>query len=235
VTDRSISPPSSVRRRWQWWWLAVFVVALVLLHAPLLRSCTQLVSVQERLPPHVDAVLIYEGDDRHAAAAQWIKSGFAKTILLPRRLAERNVAFGIIPPRDLFDRSQLLALQIKDESIHYLDGEGPLGEWRFLRLLGTWLNNHPGSQAVVLCKKFDSRRVRHAIGRVLPVTDSQRVHVKGLPSLDYDDRYWWRSRRGAVDMFDSLLAQAYARCVGEDQDEPISWDVDAFEKGLQHR
>src|SRR5688500_6341876 len=99
------------RRRW---WCAVIVVVLVLFHARLLRLCTRFVSTHEELPVQIDAVLLYDGDNRHAVAAHWVNSGRAQTILLPRRMPDRNVATGVIAPRDEFCRKQLLELAVKD-------------------------------------------------------------------------------------------------------------------------
>jgi hypothetical protein len=59
--------------------------------------------------------------------------------------------------------------------------------------------------------------------------------VQGLPSLAYDERLWWRSRSAAVRLFNSLLSLAYARGVGEDLDEPVTWDADAYVRGMQRR
>jgi hypothetical protein len=70
---------------------------------------------------------------------------------------------------------------------------------------------------------------------VLSDTDSQRVYVLGLPSSAYDEQNWWRSRRGAVSMFESLMQEVYARCAGEDEDDPVTFDVDAMEESLGRR
>jgi hypothetical protein len=208
---------------------------LAVLHAPILRLSTRLVSVQEPLPGQVDAVFLYSGDNRHAVAARWFKSNHAHTILLPRRLATRNVALGIVPPRDVFSRQALLELAVEDGAIHGLENPQPRGEWRFARLLDEWLQDHSMASVVVLCDNFESRYVRYVMNAVLSDTDSQRVYVLGLPSSAYDEQNWWRSRRGAVSMFESLMQEVYARCAGEDEDDPVTFDVDAMEESLGRR
>jgi hypothetical protein len=221
--------------KWRWWWLLAFPLVTLVFHASLLRYCTKLAIIDEPLPAHVEAVLIEGGDNRHDFAATWVKSGFAKTILLARPMADRNVASGVVPPEDFFDRQTLLELEVPEEAIQCLDDERLRGQWRFARLLGVWLRDHPGAKVVVLCDQFESRLTRYALNRVLPGEDAQRVAVHGLPSLAYDERLWWRSRLATINLFNSVLSMAFARRVGEDPDEPVTWDVDAYEKGIQRQ
>jgi len=221
--------------KWRRWWLLAIPLSMLVFYAPLLRCCTILAVVHEPLPAQVEAVLIEGGDNRHDVAAGWVKSGFARTILLARRMADRNVASGVVPPEDFFTREKLLELEVPDRAIQCLDDERPRGQWRFVRLLGVWLRDHPGAKVVVLCDQFESRLTRYALDRVLPGGDAQRVYVHGLPSLAYDERVWWRSRPAAVNLFDSVLSLAYARGVGEDPDEPVTWSVDSYEKGIERR
>jgi len=213
----------------------VVALLLFLFYSQLLRLFTQLVTIQEDLPSRVDAVLVFEGDDRHAMAARWVNSGYAGQALLQRRSPERNVLMGVLPPRDFLDRKKLLELDVNETSIQCLDDDRSRGEWRHLRLLDKWLREHPEAKVVILCERFDSRWTRFAVSRVLSPQDAKRVFVHGLASLAYDERTWWRSRRGAVQLFESCLEQAYVRWAGEDPDEPVTWDLDAFERGLVAR
>jgi hypothetical protein len=238
--DSASSPLARRRSAGRFVSLAVVAILVLVFHAPLLRLVLAIVIVHEPLPARVDAVLLYrDGDDRHGVAAGWFRHGFITTILLPRELPNRNVALGILPAKDTFDRQRLEDLGVSSATIYCLDTESLdphyRGEWRFARLLGDWLQTHPESTAVVLCRRFETRLTRQIIRRVLPPEAAQRTYVHGLPSLAYDERTWWRSRQASVQMFHALLGLAYAQCAGEDLVEPITWDVDTLERQLIQR
>jgi hypothetical protein len=190
---------------------------------------------EERLPDRVSAVVVYSGENQHAVAAQWLDSRRADMLLLPRPVPTRNVQAGIVAPSDVYSRNKLLQLHVSEPAIRTLEDPHQVGEWKYARLLKEWLAEHPEKTTVVLCRRLDSRRTRYSLNQVLSSAEARRVYVLGLPSLDYDEQRWWRSRAGAVNLFQAGLDLVYARLHGEDVDPPVSWDVDAFERGLQPR
>jgi hypothetical protein len=153
---------------------------------------------------------------------------------LPRRFPDRNQTLGILEPFDVYSRQTLIQLGVPENAIETLDNHDQFGEWKYVRLLRTWLEQHPEATAVVFCDRFHSRETRYAIRHVLTANQRHRVQVYALPSRSYDEQRWWRSRRGAVDYFNALIGLMYASCVGEDPDQPLTWNVDDFEWRLGH-
>lgn len=213
-------------------WLVLFLGTLVLAHAPLLRIATTALTVQDALPQKASAVLVSSGDDRYRIAADWVQRGTVSKILLPTPLPGRNVAMGIIPSDDVLSRKHLHAIGIPDSAFEHLENVGFRGDWRDIRLLGCWLIEHPNATVIVLCGQLESRRTRYLLDRLLSKGDASRVYVHGIPSRTFEEHRWWSSRAGARQVFSSLLGSAYDRSVGEDRQEPITWDIDAYERGL---
>jgi hypothetical protein len=59
-----------------------------------------------------------------------------------------------------------------------------------------------------------------------------RVRILGLPSRQYDETNWWKSRIGLRALFCEYVSLLYAWCRGENVPERPVWDPDAYERLL---
>ena len=101
--------------------------------------------------------------------------------------------------------------------------------------LTEWLDQHADSSILLLCDRFESRRVRSILDQVLPESQSERVRIVGLADRRFDETDWWQSRTGVKSFVDAMLALMHIYAVGLPPVESHSWDPLEYERRLGER
>jgi uncharacterized SAM-binding protein YcdF (DUF218 family) len=199
--------------RWLWrlGWLALFGVlclALYLCRAQLLLWAGQFLDVSD--PPRgSDYVLVLGGgcETRPFVAAALVKSGRARTVLVPTTGQLTQATASLVPPEHEIIRRVLVARGVPADSIVLLPGavSSTLDEARALR---EFLDEHPDSTVAVVTHPFHTRRARVLFGRVLGPRLSQ-LHFVTAPAESYGANNWWQTENGTVAYLSEYVKLAY--------------------------
>lgn len=173
-----------------------------------------------------------DGDRCYAQAARLYREDTSRHILLMEPKPSRLVQIGAVSRFEPVARRQLAARGVPHSVVTSVDGE-PETHWDEVRLLGAWLNEHPGSDVLLLCDRLGSRRWRYLLDTVLQPHHASRVGILALRNRKFDETNWWKSRRGAKSIFYAYVALTYAFCSGEPVPRAESWDADEYERRLQ--
>jgi hypothetical protein len=209
--------------------VALLVLCLYLFRAPILRSAAWPL-ITEEPPEGVEWVLILSGDQSSERAAQLFRESGAQVLLVqgqPGRL-ER---LGILPPRETRARIQLARQGVPEGAVVSVPSEGGT-DWDAARALRGWLERRPEARVAALCDRFDSRRQRLVLDRILG-PESGRVRLLALPNRSHDETCWWTQKGGTLDLCNSYLRLGHAWWCGESDEPWQEWDPDSYEKGLK--
>jgi len=222
-------------------WGVTLLLALglgVLFRAPLLQAAGGMLMVQEGPGTALTLCLRTgdgfspDGDIDFARIPEVMRqAGLSRVILLeprPRRL----VRDGLQPTFAQLARQELERQGIAAGQVSTVD-VGSRTFWEDARAVGGWLEEHPGEELVLLCEPFKTAAHRWILDQTLLPADARRVHVRSLPSRQFDVAYWWRSRLGVKTFMFSALGFLYGRLHGEDYQRPETWDPDAYEARLK--
>jgi hypothetical protein len=185
--------------------------------------------VTESNSSNATAYVVLEGGLEHdQIAALYHSDPHALLIIFspPRRL---EVA-GLRPRRDVADRKALEARGLPHAAIHTLPARYE-STWESVRVLGDWLHEHPMERVAVLCSRFNSRRQRLILDRVLG-DQTKRVDVVALVDPRYDESNWWQRKEGAVAFQTGLTLLSYNWIAGEGERRITAWEPDAYERTL---
>jgi len=227
------------RRRYALIVVVLTMVALLTLHAPLLRGVACLLIVDQPVAKVTHVAILgcggrYGGPDRrYRAAAELFRSHALRAVLLFEAHRTRLVREGILPPDELVGREQLLKHRVPEPQISTLPGEAR-NIWDMSDRLGDWLRAHPTSRVVALADRFQSRQARVTLDAVLDPKLAQRVVVRALPDRRYDETDWWHSRRGWKSVFTNACGLAAVWIYGRpDPSLRDDWDPDEYERQLR--
>jgi hypothetical protein len=93
--------------------------------------------------------------------------------------------------------------------------------WCFAEALLPWLKEHPESRLTLVCDRFESRRARLILDRVLAREDQDRVRVYPLADPRFDENNWWERKEGRVEFFKGYVELVYSYLNGNTgQTEP---------------
>ncbi|NQT16438.1 MAG: hypothetical protein HQ582_27010 [Planctomycetes bacterium] len=173
-----------------------------------------------------------DGDRSYDRAAGLYREDTSRRILLMEPLASRVVRIGVLSRFEPVARRQLAARGVPEAAVTLLDGE-PETPWDEARLLGTWMNDHPHGEVLLLCDRLESRRRRLVLDTVLGPTRAGRVGILALRDRRFDETNWWKSRCGAKCVFNGYVRLAYARRYGDTALKRECWDPDEYERMLQ--
>ena len=234
-TERA-SAGKRVGRRLRRWYAALLIGLVVasclyLFRVPILRGVGSYLVVDEPAAAD-DVVLVGRSDGCYELAAHLYRSGSVAGILLLEHRPERLERMGFLPTFTTLTRRELTAQGVPPSAITVLSGETHT-DWDHARRLRDWLQRQPGHDLVILCERFDGRRLRYILDRVLGADYAGHVHLLALPQQPYDERDWWRNRLGIAHVFDCYVRLAYVRLWGEDRLEWHEWDPDDFKKRLR--
>jgi len=226
--------PAKLSRKRVWFFAFPLAFALVgLFHAPLLQLVAGVLIVDEVAPEHADVVAVAAGDEVLAAAIQTYQRGYTKSVILFQTATRRVNAYEVLLPPEQLYQSRLVQVGVNENSIIMIPSTDCNGEWREAHMIDEWLRKNTDKHVVILCSRFDSRRLRMTIDRVLPADLVGNVTVQGIPSQSYDETNWWRSRQGWKAVFYNYINFAYDWICGEDAEVVPKWDPDEFEDQLR--
>lgn len=210
--------------------LAIFIVVMALSRHWLPLVAVPLICSESITT--VDAIAISSGDRRFDFAANTVKGGFAREILLFEIPKGWVVKVGVLPPDEAIARQQLEKRNIDDEKIVCL--EGPIGSiWDQADRIRSWLLERPGTSTAFIVSRFRSRENRLVLDQALSAELARRVFVVGLVDRQFDENNWWKSRTGWREVFSAYLHLSYALIVGKPVDRQSEWNPDEYEKNLK--
>ncbi len=219
------------RRRWRRWLvLGVVVLILYLLRGQLLHGAARFL-VDEDPPASPGFVLVLWPGPEVSEAIRLYREEQAEGVLVlttPPKLSQR---LGAVPPDDESAREALVRLGTASEKLQVLPSVGNTS-WDHVRRLGEWLDRHPDGRVTFLCKRFQGRKWRYLLDKLLPAAEAGRVRLRPLPSPEYDETNWWHAKEGQLSFFDGVVAYAHVRLAGEGE-AASPWDPDQYEKTLQ--
>jgi hypothetical protein len=163
------------------------------------------------------------------AAAKAYREDPRRRILLIEPRAYTLQRCDILPGFVALSRRELSARGVADSAMEEINGAAP-DFWHAVRSLKNWLQNHPETEAVFYCFRFESRYRSYVVRQVLVPDLAGRVSFYAIPALDYDETNWWKSRNGVKDCMFAHLLLLYARFHGEPEDYVSSWNPDEFKR-----
>lgn len=221
------------RKRWARRVLAILVCLLILygLRGPLLHLLGSGLVAEDRIPERY-SVWILGGDYCFKHAAEHHFSGRCDKLLMVERVQGRLQQLGV---RETFTQTAQRRLKSHgiDWSLVTVINEPAVDEWDQARSLRAWLEVNPTSTVLILCPRFDSRRMRRILDEVLDASAAKRVCVQALPDRRFNEADWWKSKPGTMEVFNGYLSLAFAVWHGEDPKDSAIWDPDQYEKSLQ--
>jgi hypothetical protein len=214
-------------------WGVVALAGLVALHPLLLCGGARLLVVDQPRGAVSHLVLVARdsaADRRHAVAADFVRRNPAGRVLLIEAEPDTLVRCGIVPADEVLDRQALAERAVPAAAIELIRGAAA-DRWQAMHSLQRWLDAHPDARAAVLCDRFDSRLQRSVADAVLTPDAARRVTIWALPKREFDERNWWRTRRGARSLVYAWLSLTFHTLCGEPQEAERNWHPDGDEWG----
>jgi len=207
-------------------------------HPVILRGIARLLIVDQPQSP-ADYIWIRTEDGIHAdgdrcyeRAAALYHQDRSRRILLMEPYPCRVVRTGAVPCFEQISRRALEARRVPGEAVEVIGGS-PRTLWQEARLLQAWLNKHPDAKVLLLCSRFAGRRWRYVLDTVLGADGAAKVALFAPPDRRYNETDWWKSRRGAKDLYYWALYLAYTWCQGERPAPLNPWNPDDYERSLR--
>jgi len=206
------------QRRWRRWRyrLAAATVALLLIgcfRVQILVALAFPLILEDRRDFAGPVVLLHQSKPDYDEAAELYRAKVATQILIVKRVPTRSEQLGIYGSAEQTDK-ELETRGIPEpfqETILCHDRRA----WTFARVLAKWLMEHPGDRLTLVCKRFESRRARFILNRVLALEDRDRVQVCALADPVFDEGNWWKRKEGQLDVFANYLALLYSYVNGD--------------------
>ncbi len=208
----------------------LLLLLAVLFHAPALRLAASAMVVDEP-GAAADAVVVVNGDRCVEVAADLVRQGRVRSVILIESYPRRLERYGILQLRVERTRSELLARGVPESAIVVLDGQTRDG-WEAARRLGRWLDSNPDRRVTVLRERFQGRYQHRIIDAVLDESAAARVSYRGLRDRRFDETDWWQSRVGIKEFLGSALDLASAVMLGQRPPATDWWNPDDYERQL---
>jgi uncharacterized SAM-binding protein YcdF (DUF218 family) len=199
---------SILRRRWKSLVLGLAVTSVVtaaVQRESLLARAGRWLDISAPLDSQVDYVMVLGGEatSRPFVAAEIMRVGLAKQVLIPQTTESAEVHDGIFHPEHKLVRQVLLRSGISDDAIVFLDGtvDSTAGE---SQSLAVFLNLHPGVDVAVVTSDFHTRRTRLLFSRACGQRAGRLCFI-GAPTDGFDASNWWRFEEGFKVYFNEYL------------------------------
>lgn len=183
-------------------WISGLVLALALglLHAQILTGIATFMTIRDPLE-RADLILpLYHGGDTVPFAAELYRRGYADRVALGWTKPGRLEALGLVPSPHEAWRGVLEAEGVPPEAIVVI-GSKIANEVELAQAVAAFLESRGKSRAIVVASAPLSRLSRHHLRRGLT---GSPVELRMYPvwPREFDERTWWRSRRGWITYFD---------------------------------
>jgi hypothetical protein len=158
-------------------------------------------------------VLLHQSNAFYEEAARLYRADIATKILVIEKPSTRLEQLGIYRPGEL--ASARLALRGIPPALQAVLPCNDRRAWSFARALQAWLIDHSDSRLILICNRFESRRARFILDRVLAREDRDRVRVVSLKDPLFDESNWWNRKEGATALFNNYVALGYSYLNGD--------------------
>lgn len=178
---------------------------LTLLAAPLI--------LEDPVDSPCSVLLLHDAKVFYDEAGTLYQQGLASQVLLLQKPPTRSEQLGVSAGPSVTGKR--LAIRGIPENLLVILPCKDRHSWTFATTLQAWLAEHPDDQVVLVCNRFESRRARWILDRVLARTDQVRVRVRALPDALFDESNWWKVKEGQGDLFNSYIALCYSFLNGD--------------------
>lgn len=200
--------PRRPARHLRWLLLALGVVCAVLWLArePLLSGFARAYIVDDRVPDHVDAIVVLGGGMafRPTEAARIYRGGVASRIVVSFPAATPPAAMGIVPPEGEIATALLVRLGVPPAVIDRLEPE-VTSTYEEAVAIRSWAIAQNARTVLVPTDIFHTRRVKWVLEKVLRGSGID-VRVTAIDPLRYSPHNWWRREEG-VNAFQQELVK----------------------------
>jgi hypothetical protein len=229
MTAPATVPPAAARRRCgRFAFLLLLLANLVLCRGPILRGAGALL-VAEDPDEGVSADVLFDpGLDCEQLATRYRAA--PRPLLLLRWAPDRLVQTGLVPPGPQRVRTALQRLGVAADALQELPGDAH-DYWDGARVLRCWLTANPSARVAVLCERFESRRLRSVLDRVLG-SEASRAAVVALADARGDEASWWQSKAGCSMWVTGVLRLGFRWIQGEGIKPKLTWDPTTCERLL---
>lgn len=149
-------------------------------------------------------------------------------ILVVQPLENRLVELGIVPTFGAVSRRELTLRGVPDGSISIVQSDN-CGEAACVAAIRPWLSQHPDGNAILLCSRFYSARIRSFADTAFDPDQAVRVRVCGVPRQRGDETNWWKSRDGYKVLGDGWLRQL-CHLYGGSNDIPVRESASDYQR-----
>jgi hypothetical protein len=232
------TPTAKQRRRWLRFLILLAAVAgLWWAHGPVLRSVGGLLVSDEPVGQYQYVGLCGrdsgpDGDRAYDAAAALFRQHPSCHILVIQTAALRLVETGILASLATLSRRELAARGVPAHTLVATSRDGG-DDWATARALRVWLSDHPTDSIVLLCARFRSAYLRHALSAVLDSSQAARVRLHALRDRRCDETDWWKSRTGYKAFGMECLRHLHTWCVGGGHPMPPLQSADDYERSFR--
>jgi len=185
------------------------IVAVTQRHS-LLSTAGRSLNVSAPLPEPVDYVMVLGGgaNTRPFVAAQIVRAGLAKGVLVPRFEESDEVRDGLVPAEHEIIRQVVLRSGVPADSVVLLDSvvDSTASE---AKCLAGFLDEHPDARVAVVTSDFHTRRTRMLFACACHA-HTGNLCIVGAPTDGFDASNWWRDESGVVQYLNEFLKLARA-------------------------
>lgn len=210
--------------------LVVVVAACFLFRTALLVAAATVLVVDENGANA--GTLVFSGDSHLLPEAARFQKDHPQSGMLIIHGRNRLEEIGVVPNGEATVRRRLLARNVPGDSIEFQSYPAWQNDWDAARCLCEWMNRNPASSVCVLSNRFESRIKRRILDSVLGAEQAQRVFVRPVSDVRFDESNWWKCKEGATSFFGSMIWLGHVYWFGDDTAQRREWDPDVYERGL---
>lgn len=162
-------------------------------------------------------------------AASLCRESRGRKILIVEPKTLRATQIGAVPTFEQNCRRGLARRGILADRIEVISGR-PDSLLAKTAAIVAWTRAHPDHQVQVLWTRFESAILRRYLDRAGDPQTLARISIRAVPSDDYDEANWWRSRSGVRAAMAGFLWASYAWLYPNEVDAPDLTDADEHER-----
>lgn len=217
----------------------VAAIAIVLFHTPVLRGLAGFLVANEPVGSFQYVGLFTsdhksDGPGSWEAAAELYAANKVRRIVLFDNREDRLVETGVVPSFETLIRDRLGPRGTPAEAFATTRSDG-FDDWARARAIRAWIVEHPKATLLVLCGRFHSAHLRHAIDTLLDPDAASRVGVLGMPNQGCDETNWWTSRAGVKAFGFAWLRRIHGWLLAGGCEPPTAVGADQYERDVCKR